>query len=71
MTGADGNDRNVRPLLGELPGVFRTIPLRRRRSRVPWIYSVYHARTPQADRQTSAHPGMVAESAAPYGWGRR
>jgi hypothetical protein len=37
----------------------RGIPLRRRRSRVPWIYSVYHART--KDPPAATEPPEIEE----------
>ena len=50
-SGGNGCGRTSRPPLLERHGVVRRIPLRRRRSRVPWIYSVYHARIRRTDHE--------------------
>lgn len=66
MPGSDGYGRDAGPQLLEPHGMIRQVPLRRRRSRVPWIYSVYHAEA--RDRRDRAHRGreLAAESAAGY-----
>ena len=46
--------------------VIRTIPLRRRRSRVPWVYSVYHARRDGPQRGLAGLALRAAERAARY-----
>jgi hypothetical protein len=67
MSKPDGHGRTARPLLMDVREVIRPIPLRRRRSRVPWIYSVYHARVQRPEAQNATSPAAVAESAATYG----
>jgi hypothetical protein len=54
------------------PGAVRRLVLRRRRSRVPWIYLVYHAvpdadADPELDRPATQRPeaGLAADEAPP------
>src|SRR5882672_3755709 len=52
----DGGRRCAAPDHGDNPGPVRGIKLTRRRTRVPWIYLVYHAR--------SRRPGFVRRGRA-------
>jgi hypothetical protein len=61
MPGITGKRPEARPTRADISSLVRRMQLRRRRSRVPWIYIVYHARPRHEAGGSPDDPAIVRQ----------